>query len=259
MQLDWSARMKQVRVQQGKDGVWFCRPYLGVNAVTGKPMRPYRRFPKAKDEADARAMAQDWVNTLAVAADMHVSMRLVDTLYAYVDYLEGLNKPANTIKTYRSSVRAYIEPNVGNIAVDEVRPYVIDALYSVVMARGGKFGKPVSPNTVIKLHWFLRGAFRYFAANGTYTAITQTLQKYSYPEIDENQRIATGVIVTNGIGTSYWVAGVVKLEPDCSEYECYLYLSSVVGTSNPGEMIKMKSGDACPYDKATSPFKCECY
>ena len=99
----------------------------------------------------------------------------------------------------------------------------------------------------------------YFAANGTYTAITQTLQKYSYPEIDENQRIATGVIVTNGIGTSYWVAGVVKLEPDCSEYECYLYLSSVVGTSNPGEMIKMKSGDTCPYDKATSPLKCECY
>lgn len=158
--------MKQVRVQQGKDGVWFSRPYLGVNVVTGKPLRPYKRFPKAKNEAEAQAMAQEWVNTLAIASDMHVSMRLVDMLYAYVDYLEGLNKPANTVKTYRSSVRAYIEPNVGELAVDEVRPYMVDTLYSVVMARGGKFGKPVSPNTVIKLHWFLRGAFKYFAANG---------------------------------------------------------------------------------------------
>jgi len=99
----------------------------------------------------------------------------------------------------------------------------------------------------------------YFAANGAYTAVTQTLQRYNYPEIDGNQRISTGVIVTNGIGTSYWVAGVVKLEEDCSEYECYLYLSSAVGTANPGEFTKMKIGESCPYDKASSPFKCECY
>lgn len=99
----------------------------------------------------------------------------------------------------------------------------------------------------------------HFAANGAYTAITQMLKKYNYPEIEDNQRIATGVIVTNGIGTSYWVAGVVKLEPDCSEFECYMYLSSLVGTSNPGEFTKMKEGDACIYDKASSPFKCECY
>ena len=142
--------MKRVRVQQDKDGVWFSRPYLGVNVVTGKPLRPYKRFPKARDEADAQAMAQEWVNTLAVAADMHVSMRLVDTLYAYVDYLETLNKPANTVNTYRSAVRAYIEPNVGNLAVDAVRPSLIDPLYGVVMARGGKFGKPVTLKAFVR-------------------------------------------------------------------------------------------------------------
>ena len=68
--------MSGVRVTRGKDGVWFCRPYLGTNALTGKPMRPYRRFPEASGEAEARELAQEWVNTLAPAAGLRVSMRV---------------------------------------------------------------------------------------------------------------------------------------------------------------------------------------
>ena len=45
--------MTGVRVTKGADGVWFCRPYLGTSPLTGKPIRPYKRFPRAASEAEA--------------------------------------------------------------------------------------------------------------------------------------------------------------------------------------------------------------
>ena len=45
--------MKPIEVKQHDDGTWYCRPYLGTNKVTGKAIRPYKRFPEAADEDEA--------------------------------------------------------------------------------------------------------------------------------------------------------------------------------------------------------------
>ena len=153
--------MKPLEVKQHDDGTWYARPYLGTNAVTGKPIRPYKRFPDATSEAEALELAQEWVNGLSGAANLRTTMRLVDVLNRYVDSLESLNQPYNTVKAYRGLVSRYIEPNVGDIDIDEMRPHLVETLYGVVMMRGGKDGKPLSPQTVIQLHWFLSGAYKW--------------------------------------------------------------------------------------------------
>ncbi len=153
-------------VHRDHDGVFFARPYLGTNAVTGRPMRPYKRFPEAKTEAEALAAAQEWVNSLAAATALHTSGDLCEMLSRYIDRLEADGRSPNTVRTYRSLLRSYVAPNVGRVDVRDVRPYLIDGLYAVVLAQSSRRGGTVSPNTVIKLHWFLSGAFRYFVREG---------------------------------------------------------------------------------------------
>ena len=49
---------KDIVIKQHDDGTFYARPYLGTNAVTGKPIRPYKRFPEAVDEGEALEMAR---------------------------------------------------------------------------------------------------------------------------------------------------------------------------------------------------------
>ena len=156
--------MSGLTVRQHDDGTWYCRPYLGTNKVTGKPIRPYRRFPEATTEEEALAAAQEWVNGLSGATALRTSMELAEILTRYVDHLETSNKPANTVKTYRGFVRRCIEPFAGGIAADEFRPYLVEALYDALLSHGRADGGPLSPNTVIQLHWFLCGAYKWMVS-----------------------------------------------------------------------------------------------
>ena len=96
--------MAEVRVSRNADGVWFCRPYLGRSAATGRPIRPYRSFPEARSEAEAQAMAEAWVAPMA-AGD------LPSCLMAYVDDVEamgarrGRGPRPNTVRNYRLMAR----------------------------------------------------------------------------------------------------------------------------------------------------------
>ena len=48
--------MKPVVIKHHADGTPYARPYLGINAVTKAPMRPYKRFPEAANDEEA----QEW-------------------------------------------------------------------------------------------------------------------------------------------------------------------------------------------------------
>lgn len=180
--------MKQLEIKHHADGTRYARPYLGKNAITGKPMRPYKRFPEAADDDEALDMAQEWVNGIAAAGDYHVSMKLVEVLAAYIDHLRVNNAAYNTCKTYENAVKNYVAPNVGNLSVDALTPALVDALYAVVRARGGKDGKPIAPNTLRKLHWFLRGAYKWFCTSGIATA--NPMLAVVTPHPDKSQAVA---------------------------------------------------------------------
>ena len=149
--------MREIRVAQHDDGTWYTRIYQGTDPVTGKKLRKYKRFPDASDEEGALAMARDWATSLPAGGAE--SARLVDVLNRYVAALPGMGMAANTRKSYAGIVPRYIEPNVGNIDADELRPRHVEALYSILLEKG------LAPSTVNQVHWFLKGAYKWIVKN----------------------------------------------------------------------------------------------
>lgn len=153
-------------VKRDKDGIWFSRPYLGVNKVTKKPIRPYKRFPQARTEAEAERMAERWLERETEAAKLGVSSRLTELLYSYIDLLRARKVPRNTVKTHLSTLRCYIAPNIGDMRVNEFTSATALHLYSVVLMQESRTGGTISPNTLLKVHWLLQSAFKHFCAAG---------------------------------------------------------------------------------------------
>lgn len=158
--------LKLEDIKQHDDGIFFVRKYLGMNAITGEPLRPYKRFPKAKTPEEAFAMAQEWYNTIAAATDLHVSQRLDELLSRYIDHLCIQNVSPNTTKTYRSALDCYVAPYLGAKDPDRLRPFEFEGLYNVLLLKGARHGEGIAASTVLKTHWFLRGAFNWFVIQG---------------------------------------------------------------------------------------------
>ncbi len=126
-------------------------------------MRPYKCFPEAGSKREAETLAKQWVEAIVPAAALKVMPDLVELLYRYIDMNEADGTFAySTAKTYRSLVRCYVEPHIKSISMDDVKPYMIIALYNVCLLSGARNGGGISPNTVIKLHQFLSGAWKWF-------------------------------------------------------------------------------------------------
>ena len=141
--------------------VWFARPYVGLNKVTGRPMRPYRSFPDAATREEAQAACDEWMAGMAPAIGICVGRTIPEVTAAYISHLATTGAAPGTEKAYRSLLRRYIAPVLGAVTVDEARPHVIEGAYAVVMARGGRSGSPVSPRTCAQLHWLLSGMYRW--------------------------------------------------------------------------------------------------
>ena len=151
-------------IKRDAEGNFYVRKYLGTNMVTGEPLRPYKRFPGARDEKEALVQAQDWYNTIARAVELHVAQRLDQLLYRYIDGMEARNYSPNTVKSYRTLVRRYVAPYIGAKDPGEVRPYDIAGLYNALLLGGAASGRGLSPATVITLHQFLSGAWKWMVS-----------------------------------------------------------------------------------------------
>ena len=151
----------EIKVEQDANGIWFCRPYLGRNVVTHAPLRPYKRFPKARDEGEAREAAREWLATIPEATELHISKKLGDMLYQYLDVLETMGRAPNTLRSYRAQIDKCINPYLGAVPIDQVKPYALNELYGKLISERG-----LSLYTVRKVHFLLQGAFNYFQSIG---------------------------------------------------------------------------------------------
>lgn len=156
--------MAPIEIKRHPDGTRYVRPYLGTNAVTGRPLRPYHRFPSELTDEQCLEEALRWLDGLAPATGKLVGTRLGDLLARYVDDLEVQGAPANTVKAYRTLARY-----AGPLASRDARGLKvgdIEGLYRALLTEGGADGGGLSDSTVLALHWFLRGAFGWLAALG---------------------------------------------------------------------------------------------
>lgn len=151
--------MAEAKVKLGKDGIWYVRPYLGVNGVTGKPHRPYKRFPDARSESEAQRMADEWVKTQSPIVGTVVSRKVGDLMSVYVE--DGAAEwSANTLKTYRSALANYVMPHLGKVDIDEVGVSEVRS-WQAALVRAG-----LSKATIRKTHFMLSRAWDAFAHDG---------------------------------------------------------------------------------------------
>jgi integrase len=67
-------------------------------------------------------------------------------------------KPA-TLSTYRYLVTHYVDPHIGRMRLQSVRPTTLSGLYRDLLVHGGKEARPLSRATVDYVHAILRKAF----------------------------------------------------------------------------------------------------
>lgn len=156
--------MPRATVKQDRNGVWTCRPYLG-RTPEGVAIRPQRRFPEAKTEAEAQALAQAWLDEIS-AQDGTASTRLSDLLAEYIDTCEANGASPNSIRQYRLYARSYCGRFLAGRDAAELTAYDLTQFEKALLRRGGKGGRPLSASTVTACCQFLRGAYGYFVRSG---------------------------------------------------------------------------------------------
>lgn len=149
-------------IRKDVKGRLYVRPYLGMNPATGQKDEPCH-YLKATTLADAEREAAEWY------ASVLGNPLLFDALKDYTTALRDARKPANTLKTYRTYC-GYLEPLIGRVRVRDLTVRTLTGFYRKLLNEGGRGGNPLSNNTVLGVHWFLRGAYNWFAAQGMVTA-----------------------------------------------------------------------------------------
>ncbi len=82
---------------------------------------------------------------------------------------------------------------------------------------------------------------KYFTATGRYAPKSTMLDSYDYPDIDNpKMKLFTGVILREGIGMTYWVAGNFDVTPHTGNYnECWIYFGSLIGTGGADNFLRI--------------------
>lgn len=151
-----SAPRAELRFDEGA-GRWWCRPYLGRDRVTGRPIRPYRSFPGSMGRDEAQRAADAWLAEVAPSAGSGSGRALIDMLMNYLDRGAVYGLTPTTVETYRSAARCYIAPTLGRIPYDEVEPWQISTAWAVLLAGTGR--PAIAESTLRKAHSMLSGAY----------------------------------------------------------------------------------------------------
>lgn len=81
---------------------------------------------------------------------------------------------------------------------------------------------------------------KYFLANGKYSPNTDNLTTHGFPANTGDMHFETGVVIKNGVGMSYWINGLRKIRGNT---HCWLYVSSLMGTTEMSNFKEIKAGD----------------
>jgi len=94
---------------------------------------------------------------------------------------------------------------------------------------------------------------KYFLTKGVYSSESIAVYNYGFPKDHDNMKFKTGIYIKNGVGMSYWIHGIrcIKGEP-----KCWLYISSLMGTTEVSNFKELKYGDAVTEYKGIPSCTC---
>lgn len=151
-------------VKQNKHGLWYARPYLGTSP-DGSRIRPYKTFPDACSEEEAQEAADEWLKRYTIDGQA-ASGIITDLLWSYIDTRAAKGLAPNTIKRWKLYTRSYVDPYLGGKLAAEITAKELDDFEKRLCVSKERGGKALSVNTVIGVHYFLRGAYRYWVRLG---------------------------------------------------------------------------------------------
>ncbi|WP_433419720.1 tyrosine-type recombinase/integrase [Microtetraspora malaysiensis] len=103
----------------------------------------------ARDEARVKARRGEYIDRNAITVAEYLA-----------EWIEGhaVEIKPKTLAGYRVMIRLYIEPNIGRVRLQAVRPATLTKLYRDLLTAGRRNGKGLAPNTVKNVHTVLRKA-----------------------------------------------------------------------------------------------------
>jgi len=116
----------------------------------GGRIRNRSRCKAARDEARRSARRGEYVDRSGITVSEY--------LHDWLDARAMETKP-RTLASYRWLVRQYVDPRIGHLRLQAVRPTMLTGLYRTLLASGGSGGRSLSEATVWKVHAVLRKAF----------------------------------------------------------------------------------------------------
>lgn len=151
------------RIRRHADGTRYCQPYLGTNRATGKPIRPYRRFPNDMTDEQVAEAARTWLAEVSAGLRVGTTIYLSDLLTEYVNHKEVDGAAENSVKTWRMYVRNYLG-RLGRRDPRGIKTADISDLYYELQRKGGE--RTLSHNTVLAFHSFLCNAWDWMIKMG---------------------------------------------------------------------------------------------
>ncbi|HJF65268.1 MAG TPA: hypothetical protein K8U77_04020, partial [Slackia equolifaciens] len=148
-----------VALKHEPDGTPYVRPYLGTDAATGRPIRPYRSFPGMTDE-EAEAAAAEWLETVLPASELGAAPTVEGMLGARLREMRMCGAAPKTVETYASVLRAHIAPAIGRVPYAGLRPSDVVSLLTAMSESG------VGPSRILTAHAFLSGSYRAWQERG---------------------------------------------------------------------------------------------
>ena len=143
--------------------VWYARPYLG-QTPEGKKIQPYREFPAAHDEAEAQEMANAWAANLT-ADGLVASALIADLLDDYTAMRERNGASPNSVRSYRLFAK-YARKYLATSNARDLRVSDFNRYEQRLMVPKELGGQGLSRNSVINVHNFMRGAYKFFVKAG---------------------------------------------------------------------------------------------
>jgi len=152
------------RIHRRSPGTWEVIVENGCDPKSGKRLR--RTFTVRGNKKDAERVAAAHVSSVVGGTYVDPSKETVaEFLQRWLrDYVE----PSLSLRTrirYREIVEGDLIPQLGNIAIQQLRPtHVLAAEQALRRAGNRKTGKPLAPATVRKIHNVLHRALRHAVA-----------------------------------------------------------------------------------------------
>jgi integrase len=143
-------------LRQRSPGSFELRVYIAVDPASGR--RRYRsvtvRGNRAEAERELAAMVASARSVRAVGVRSSVS-ELLEAWFA----VAATGWAPTTVRQTRSVLDRYLHRHLGDLAVGDVTPAIIDGVYATLRRQGGIGGRPLAAGTLARVHTVLRAAF----------------------------------------------------------------------------------------------------